>query len=107
MTGVAEKLSNVEKAPLPTLPDYLPSGDLVPNSERYVLGPEALARFAPGIPPSVAAFHYGVEASLADFRAPGGDMRLVLFYYPTPQIAIQQYDLFAKLPGSWPSAAVP
>lgn len=99
MTGVAEKLSNVEKAPLPTLPDYLPSGNLVPNSERYVLGPEALARFAPGIPPSVAAFRLGAEAQLGAFTGPGGEMRLVIFNYPTPQIAIQQYEAFVKLPG--------
>ena len=84
---------------MPTLPDYLPSGDLVPNSERYVLGPEALARFAPGIPPSVAAFRLGAEAQLGAFRGPGGEMRLVIFNYPTPQIAIQQYEAFVKLPG--------
>ena len=71
----------------------------MPNSERYILGPDGLAKFAPGIPPSVAAFHLGAEAQVAAFRAPAGEIRLAIFDYPTPQMAIQQYDGFAKLPG--------
>ena len=100
MTEVADQLPLVEKAPLPTLPDYLPTQGRVPNSERYVLGPDGLARFAPGIPPSVAGFHLGAEAQMGSFRAPGGEIRLALFSYPTPQIAIQQYEAFAKVPGA-------
>ena len=37
----------------------LPADGLIPNSERYILGPVSLDRFEPRIPPSVAAFHLG------------------------------------------------
>lgn len=100
MTAVADRLPNVEKAPLPNLPDYLPSEGLAPNSERYIVGPDGLARFVPGVPPSVAAFHLGAEAQTAGFRAKGGEMKLAIFNYPTPQMAIQQYEAFARLAGA-------
>lgn len=100
LAGLIGQLPRMYQAPLPSLPGYLPAEGAIPNSSRYVVGPAGLARFESRIPPSVAAFHYGVEGSLADYRGPAGDMRLTLFYYPTPQIAIQQYELFAKLPGA-------
>ena len=53
----------------------LPSDNLVPNSERYILGPVALQAFDPGIPPSVAAFHLSAEAQLGVFQSPKGDQR--------------------------------
>jgi hypothetical protein len=96
--AVLDKLPHVEQAPLPN--DYLPTRDLVANSERYVLGPGSLAQFGPGIPPAVAGFHFGVEGQLAAFHTPKGDMKLAIFNYPTPQIAMQQYEAFGKLPGA-------
>jgi len=100
LSAVVGQLPLVEQAPLPTLPDYLPSENLVPNSERYALGPAGLAAFDPGIPPSVAGFHFGAEAQIANYRGPGGEMRLAIFSYPTPQMAIQQYEAFGKLAGA-------
>jgi hypothetical protein len=99
MTAVAEQLSGVEMAPLPNLPGFMPAENLVPNSQRYVLGPEALARFVPGVPPSVAAFHMGAEAQVASYRDPSGELRLALFSYPTPQLAMQRHEAFSKLSG--------
>lgn len=91
----------------PSLPGFLPSKDLAPNSERYVLGPAALAEFAPSIPPSAAAFHFGAEAALASYRSPKGDLKLALFNYPTPQIAMQQVEVLGKLPGAVAKRAGP
>jgi hypothetical protein len=93
-------LKQLDTSSLPAFIDYLPSQDLVPNSERYVEGPAALAKFEPGIPPSTAAFHLGAEAQIAAFRGPGGEMKLALFNYPTPQIAMQQVEQFRKIPGA-------
>lgn len=100
ISAVAGRLPRLYRQPLPTLPDFFPQRDLVPNSERYLLGPVALERFESRIPPSVAAFHYGTEARTALFKTPGGPMRMVLFDYPTPQIAIRQYEEFLKVPGA-------
>src|ERR1700728_4672205 len=100
LTTVIGGLKQVDNSPLPTLVDYLPSQDLAPNSERYIEGPAGLQKFAPGIPPSTAAFHMGAEGQLGDFHAPGGDLRLVVFNYPTPQIAKLQTAEFQKISGT-------
>jgi hypothetical protein len=93
-------LRNVDLTVLPTLPGYLPSDGLAPNSERYILGPVSLQKFAPGIPPSVAAFHLGAEAQLGIFHDPKGDTQMVILNYPTPQMAMQRLTEFQKLPGA-------
>ena len=93
-------LKNVDATSLPVLSGYLPSGGLVPNSERYVTGPAALARFDAAIPPSVAAFHFGSEAQIGVFHNPKGDMTLAIFNYPTAQIAMQKLADFQKLAGA-------
>lgn len=93
-------LRHVDTSALPNLPGFMPSSGLVPNSERYILGPVALRAFNPGIPPAVAAFRLGAEAQLAVFHSPKGDMTLALFNYPTPQIAMAQVAEFGKLPGA-------
>ncbi len=79
---------------------YLPSAGLAPNSSRYILGPIALERFEPRIPPSVAAFHLGSEAEFASYASKAGPIGLAVFSYPTPQIAIQQLEAFRKLAGA-------
>jgi hypothetical protein len=100
LDAVTQALRNVDTTALPGLPGYLPSRDLVPNSERYIIGPAGLQKFTTGIPPSVAAFHFGAEAQLGVFHSPKGDMTLAIFNYPTPQIAMQQVAEFEKLPGA-------
>jgi hypothetical protein len=93
-------LRNVDVTVLPVLPGYLPADGLVANSERYVLGPASLQKFAPGIPPSLAAFHLGAEAQLGVFHNAKGDMQMAIFNYPTPQIAMQRLPEFGKLAGA-------
>jgi hypothetical protein len=100
LTTVIQGLKQVDNAPLPTLMDYLPTQDLVPNSERYVEGPAALQKFDPGIPPSAAAFHLSAEAQIGSFHAPGGDLTLAIFSYPTPPIARQQTARFQHIAGA-------
>jgi hypothetical protein len=93
-------LHNVDLTVLPVLPSYLPSDGLVLNSERYILGPATLQKFAPGIPPSLAAFHFGAEAQMGLFRNAKGDAPMLIFKYPTPQIAMQRVVEFQKLNGA-------
>lgn len=107
LTTVIEGLKQVDNSSLPALMDYLPSQDLVPNSQRYITGPAALQKFNPGIPPSTAAFHLSAEAQLGTFQAPGGDLKLAIFNYPTPQIARLQTDQFQKIGGAMVKRAGP
>jgi len=100
LDALAGALVHVDGTPFPTLPGYLPGIDLVPNSERYITGPTGLAKFDPAIPPSVAAFHYGAEAIFGVFHSPKGDLKLAVFNYPTPQIAMDRLTAFQNLPGA-------
>jgi len=100
LAPVLDGLLDVDPTPLPTLPQYLPLDNLVPNSERYITGPAALQKFDPGIPPSVAAFHLDAEAQLGVFHSPKGNLTLAIFNYPTNQIAMQKVGDFQKLSGA-------
>ncbi|HLY19803.1 MAG TPA: DUF6599 family protein [Bryobacteraceae bacterium] len=100
LTPLIQGLKQVDSSPLPALMDYLPTESLVPNSERYIEGPAGLQKFDPGIPPSAAAFHLSAEAQLGLFHGTGGDMRLAIFNYPTPQIAMLQTMEFQKIGGA-------
>jgi len=97
---VFAQLPQLDNAPLPALAANLPQTGLIPNSERYVLGPASLARFEPRIGPSLAAFHLGAEAQLGRYRTPKGDLTLAIFSYPTPNIARERQEEFLKLPGT-------
>jgi len=95
-----EGLPNLDQSPLPPLKDYLPVENLVPNSERYVVGPVGLQDFDDGIPAGVAAFHLGSEAQIATFRSGGRDVKLAIFSYPTPNLARERLVEMQKLPGA-------
>ena len=82
----------------PPVLKFVPEQGLIPFSGRYVLGPESLAAVASEIPPSVAAFRYGTEAQFVRYESEAGVLRMILFYYPSPQIAIGQMEAFEALP---------
>lgn len=100
LTALGQALPNVDTTALPVLPAYLPAENLVANSERYITGPASLARFLPGISPSVAGFHFDAEAQMGVFHSPKGAMPLAIFNYPSPQIAMQKVPDFERLPGA-------
>lgn len=81
---------------LPVLAGYLPEKDRVRNSERYVLGPDSLARFQPGFPAILAGFEQGAEAQMGRFKSPQGQQSLLIFSYPTPQIARERLKELEK-----------
>ena len=105
--ALVQTLPKLEQSPLPALSGYLPDKGLVPNSERYILGPVGLDRFAPAVSPSTAAFHFGTEAQFGVFRAPTGDMKLAIFSYPTPQIARERIVDFQRISGAIAKRAGP
>jgi hypothetical protein len=100
-------LPKFETSPLPVLPGYLPSQDLIPNSQRYIVGPVSLERFFSQISPSLAAFHLGTEAQTAEYSTPKGPMNLAIFNFPTPAIAMDRYNEFQKVPGAVAKRAGP
>ena len=91
-------LPRLERGPAPPLGKFLPPEGRIPNTEKLVLGPVVLQKLGPFIPPSVAAFHLGAEAQAAEYSLSEGRLRLLLFGYPTPQLARAQLEGFQKLP---------
>ena len=94
------QLSKFEHSPLPALSSYLPAAGLIPNSERYILGPVSLQRFEPRISPAAAAFRLGAEAQLGQYQTPKGPLSLTIFSYPTPSMAREQANEMQKASGA-------
>jgi hypothetical protein len=90
-------LPHVSQGSLPTLGEYFPARNLLPRSERYVVGPVGLAAVAPEIPAAAVLFDFGTEAELARYRTPGGPVTLLVFSFATPSLARQQLPQFEKI----------
>lgn len=97
---VFDRLPRLEESQRPQFLDFIPSRGRVDHSERYLLGPVSLEKFEGRIPPSVAAFHLGAEGQLSRHKIDGHDLTLVVFYYPTPQMARERLAEFLRLPGA-------
>jgi hypothetical protein len=93
-------LPRLDQAALPALTGFLPQRDLVPGSQRFVIGPSGLEKFEPRISPSLAGFHLGAEAQLARYALDGAAMNLAIFSYPTPHIARDRTAEFGKVTGA-------
>lgn len=93
--GYAPKLTVSTR---PTLPSYLPRDHQISGSARYILGPESLGAFAPEIPAGIAAFSMGAEGQIAEYQDGASKLKLLIFSYPTPQIARKKLEEFQALP---------
>lgn len=85
------------QASLPVLPSYLSRESFVAGSDRYLLGPLAMAEVAPLAAGDWAGFAYGGEAEAARYRVAGSEATLLLLSYPTPQIAVDRLRDFERL----------
>jgi hypothetical protein len=75
---------------LPPLPLHLPETDKVADSEKYVVGPAALARLKNfGSLKDAIGFGVGAEVTTADYRSGGGQMNLIIVEYYAPQSAAE------------------
>ncbi len=88
---------------LPSLPLHLPEADRIADSEKYIIGPAALARLKnfSGLKDAIS-FSAGAEVTTADYRSGGGQMNLIVVEYYTPQSAAEGHariqDHFNALP---------
>ena len=99
--------TQADRRPYPPIATFLPHEGLVPGSERYVLGPLALAQVFPGAPANQAdwaGFGNSAEAVVGRYRLsdkPSGGQRpdegaLLLILYPTQQLAADRYNELGK-----------
>jgi len=72
---------------LPTFLEFMPRRGYVANTQKYVMGPEALAALAPPVSADLVDFGSSAEASLGRYNTAGGEVTLMLISYPTPQLA--------------------
>ncbi len=96
-----------DRRPYPPITTFLPKEGLIPGSERYVLGPLALAQaFPPGAANQTdwVGFASSAEAIVGRYRLsdkPASKGRpaeglLLLILYPTQQLAADRYDALSK-----------
>ncbi|MGH9752928.1 MAG: DUF6599 family protein, partial [Blastocatellia bacterium] len=88
---------------LPSLPLHLPEADRIAESEKYIIGPAALARLKnfSDLKDKID-FGSGAEVVTADYRSGGAQMNLIIVEYYTPQSATEGHariqDHFNALP---------
>lgn len=78
----------------PPVLQYVPAGDLVPDTGRHILGPVSLERLAPELPPSVVGFHFGTEGYYGRYSTPDGEVQMIIWTYPSNPIARGQVEEF-------------
>lgn len=81
----------------PSLPGYLPKENLIPGSERYILGPVSLGLYLKEVPAGVAAFSMGAEAQVAEYGEGAERLKLAVISYPTPQMARKKLEEYQAL----------
>jgi hypothetical protein len=86
--------AKADKTPPPPIPDYLPTRDRIPGTEKYALGPAAfraalltLNRPEYRALSNVAGFSSGAEAMFAQYQNNRNVAVVLLIDYPTPQLA--------------------
>jgi hypothetical protein len=74
-------------ANLPSFIEFMPRRGYIANTQKYVMGPEALATLAPPLPADLVDFGASAEVSLGRYDTSSGEASLMLISYPTPQLA--------------------
>jgi len=72
---------------LPSFIQYLPPRGYVPNTQKYVMGPGALAALAPPVSADLVDFGASAEVTLGRYNTSNGEETLMLISYPTNQMA--------------------
>jgi hypothetical protein len=104
LDAVLNALPNKRDTSLPAILTFVPRNGLVPNSSRYILGPESLRVFTPELGGTKPGFAESAEAQLGEYEVKDNAgnstrARLALFYYPTPEMARIHAQEFRKLSG--------
>jgi hypothetical protein len=83
-----------ENAPVP-----MPARNLVPGSEKYLVGLEAAKRVLPSFRTDLIGFEQGAEVQLGEYRTPNGAPTVLAISYPTPQIARIRFGAMSSMLG--------
>jgi len=72
---------------LPTFIEFMPRRGYLSNTQKYAMGPAALATLAPPVSADLVDFDVSSEVTLGRYETSSGEAMLMLIYYPTPQLA--------------------
>jgi hypothetical protein len=72
---------------LPTFIEFMPHRNYVTNTQKYAMGPAALAAQSSPVSAELVDFNVSSEVSLARYNMSSGEATLMLISYPTPQLA--------------------
>jgi hypothetical protein len=100
MQSLVSALPDRHPSDLPPVLNFVPLKDLVPNSARYILGLASLGSVAPELVGAKPGFENGAEAHYTAYRVHGGTVKLVLFDYPSPEMARIHTVDFKVVPGT-------
>jgi hypothetical protein len=98
--ALAAALPQRHPSDLPPVVGFVPLQNLVPNSSRYLLGPESLRAVAPELSNANPGFDQGAEAHYTAYNVDGSTTKLVLFDYPSPEAARLHTVSFKQVPGA-------
>jgi hypothetical protein len=76
-------------AALPTFIEFMPRRGYITNTQKYVMGPAALAALAPPVAADLVDFGVNTEVSLGRYDTSSGEATLMLISYPNSQIAAE------------------
>jgi len=74
---------------LPSFIQFLPPRNYIANTQKYVMGPVALATLDTPVTQDQVDFNASSEVTLAHYQTPSGEATLILISYPTPQLAAE------------------
>lgn len=76
-------------ANLPAFIEFMPRPQYIANTQKYVMGPAALAALTAPVPAGLVSFKDSAEVSVGNYNTPSGEATLMLISYPTPQLAAE------------------
>ena len=74
---------------LPGFIEFMPRRGYIANTQKYAMGPAALAVLSSPIPADQVDFGASSEVSLGRYTTDSGEATLMLISYPTPQLAAE------------------
>ncbi len=87
-------------ANLPTFIEFMPRRGYVANTQKYVMGPEALVALAAPVSADLVDFNVSSEVTLGSYETPSGEATVMLISYPTTKLAalhLQRIDAARKV----------
>jgi hypothetical protein len=72
---------------LPSFIEFMPHRGYIANTQKYAMGPAALAALAPPVTADLVDFGASSEVTLGRYDTSSGEAMLMLISYPTPQLA--------------------